>query len=59
MHACLLAQGSTSLFKLVEIAMATVNFQVLQAMSAILSRAECSKANNRAIDRSTTLLKGS
>jgi hypothetical protein len=49
----LLAQGS-SLFKLIEITMATVDYQVLKAMSAISS---CSKANDRAIDRLTTLFK--
>ena len=49
LHACLLAQGS-SLFKLVEITMATVDSQVLQATSAISSWAECSNKNDRAID---------
>jgi hypothetical protein len=38
-------------------ALATFDSQVLQAMSAISSWAECSKANDRAIDRLTTPLK--
>jgi hypothetical protein len=56
LHDRLLAQGS-SLFKLVEIMMANVDSQVIQAMSAISSWAECSKANDRAINRLTTPLK--
>jgi hypothetical protein len=47
MLACLLAQGS-SLFKIVELTMATVDSQVL---SAISSWAESTNANNHAIDQ--------
>jgi hypothetical protein len=52
----LLAQAS-SLFKLVEITMATVDSRVLEATSAISSWVEYSKANDHAIDRLTTPLK--
>ena len=53
MHAFLLAQGS-SLFKLLEITMATIDSQVLRAMSAISSWAECNNTNDRAINRLAT-----
>ena len=50
LHAFLLAQGS-SRFKLLEITMATIDSQVLRAMSAISSWAVCNNMNDCAIDR--------
>ena len=49
----MLAQGS-SLFKLLEITMATIDSHILQAMSAISSWAECNNMNDRAIDQLAT-----
>ena len=55
LHAFLLAQGSRR-FKLLEITMATIDSQVLRAMSAISSWAECSNTNDCTIDRLATPL---
>ena len=50
---CGVAQGS-SRFKLLEITMTTVDSQILRAMSAISSWAECNNTNDCAIDQLTT-----
>ena len=51
----LLAQDS-SRFKLLEIIMATIDYQILRAMSAISNWAEFSNTNDYAIDRLATPL---